>query len=87
MPTRRRRRDTHGPDDGKGTTEEWRHAVPAADNTPEALIAAMKESKRRHTAAHTLTPAQPTFLSRYEALRPERRRVVDDLLRELSKLP
>jgi hypothetical protein len=60
VPTRRRRNDTHGPDDGKAT------AV---------------------TPAHVLTSAQRRLLSYYEALRPEHRRAVEDLLREFSKLP
>jgi hypothetical protein len=36
--------------------------------------------------AQILTPAQRTLLSHYEALSPERRRLVDDLLCELNKL-
>ena len=37
--------------------------------------------------ARTLTPAQLALITRYEALTPEQRALVDDLIRELAKLP
>jgi uncharacterized protein (DUF4415 family) len=52
------------PDDDEATAEEWQHAVLAADNSPGALIAAMNESKRRHTTSQGRGPQKaPTKVS------------------------
>jgi hypothetical protein len=37
--------------------------------------------------AQSLTPAQSTLVARYAALSAERQQLVDDLVRELGKLP
>lgn len=57
------------------------------DGTGEGLAPEVHTFMRFLATARALTPAQVTLLTQYESLSPERRTLVDELIRELSKLP
>jgi hypothetical protein len=60
------------------------HLLAAA---PDALAPEIQAFLVFLATARTLTPAQLALITRYEALTPERQTLVEDLIRELGKLP
>lgn len=65
-------------------------SIPVAPPLPALLSDAAVEVQafvRFLLTAQALTPAQTTLVARYAALSAERQQLVDDLVRELGKLP